>query len=381
MADNKTIYLDNAATTIPYKEVLDSYEKVSTSYFANASSVHKLGQESARLLDLSRRQILDLLGLSNTHEVIFTSGATESNNLGIIGYCLAHKNRGKHIITTVYEHPSVLESFKFLETELGFKVTYLDINEKGKVDINNLLNAITNDTILVSIMAVNNEIGTVNDIEKIAKELKGYPKLAFHVDAVQSICKININFKDVDLVTLTSHKIHGPKGVGCLLKKKALEVKALNNGGGQESGFRSGTTSLDLIVAFAKALRITTENEKASFMKVSKLRDLVLNYIKNKENLYEINSDLENPYIINFSLLNKKASVVVEALSNENIMISSISACHSKGEKYSYVVKALNKPEQIYKNTLRVSFDESNTEEEIKIFLDRLDKIVGEVKQ
>ena len=381
MVDNKTIYLDNAATTIPYKEVLESYEKVSTSYFANSSSVHKLGQESSRLVELSRKQIVDLLGLSKTHDAIFTGGATEANNLAIIGYCLTHKNRGRHIITTVYEHPSVLEAFKFLERELDFKVTYLEINKEGKVDINNLLSLITNETIFVSVMAANNETGSINDIEKIAKALKEYPKIAFHVDAVQAIGKIAINFKDVDMITLTSHKIHGPKGVGCLIKRNNLEITPLNNGGGQENGYRSGTTSTDLIVCFAKALRMTLENQKQSFLKVKNLRDLVLDYVENHKDLYEINSGIENPYILNFSLLTKKASVVVEALSNENIMISSISACHSKGEKSSYVVKALGKPEQVYKNTLRASFDEMNNEEEIKIFLDKLDKIVGEVKQ
>lgn len=381
MVDNKTIYLDNAATTKPYKEVLESYEKVSTSYFANSSSIHKLGQESSRLVELSRKQILDLLGLSNSHDAIFTSGATEANNLAIIGYCLAHKNRGKHILTTVYEHPSVLSAFKFLERELDFKVTYLEVNQDGKVEIDNLLNNIYDDTIFVSIMAANNEIGTINNIEEIAKRLQAFPKIAFHVDAVQSIGKIKINYKDVDLITITSHKIHGPKGVGCLIKRKNLDLTALNNGGGQENGIRSGTVSTDLIVCFAKALRITLENMDKSFKIVSNYRDLVYNYVKNHSDLYEINSGLENPYILNFSLLNKKASVVVEALSNENIMISSISACHSKDEKISHVVKALGKPEQIYRNTLRVSFDETNTEEEIKIFLEKLDKIVGEVKQ
>ena len=381
MVANKTIYLDNAATTKPYKEVLESYEKVSTSYFANSSSIHKLGQEASRLVELSRRQILDLLGLSDSHDAIFTSGATEANNLAIIGYCLSHKNRGKHIITTVYEHPSVLSAFKFLERELDFKVTYLGVNKEGKVDIDNLLNNIQDDTIFVSIMAANNEIGSINDIETIAKKLKGYPKIAFHVDAVQSIGKIRINYKDVDMITLTSHKVHGPKGVGCLIKRKNLEVTPLNNGGGQESGIRSGTVSTDLIVCFAKALRITLENMDQSFKIVSKYRDLVLNYVENNKDLYELNSGKDNPYIINFSLLNKKASVVVEALSNEDIMISSISACHSKDEKFSHVVKALGKSEQVYRNTLRVSFDETNTEEEIKIFLEKIHKIVGEVKQ
>lgn len=380
MAD-RIIYLDNAATTMPYKEVLESYQKASTSYFANSSSIHKLGQESNRLVDLSRKQILDLLGLSKTHEVIFTSGATESNNLAIIGYCLAHKTRGNHIITTVYEHPSVLSAFAFLERELNFKVTYLGINKDGKVDINNLLKEINDNTILVSIMAANNEIGSVNDIANIAKELKKYPKIAFHVDAVQAVGKVHLDYKDVDLVTFTSHKIHGPKGVGCLIKKESISLTALNNGGDQEKGIRSGTVSTDLIACFAKAVRITLQNESKSFKIVSKYRDMLASYINSHSDLYEMNSNLENPYVVNFSLLNRKASVIVEALSNENIMISSVSACHSKGERYSYVVKALGKSEQLYKNTLRVSFDETNTEEEVAIFIETLDKIVREVKQ
>ena len=172
MLDNKIIYLDNAATTIPYNQVLESYQKASTLYFANSSSVHKLGQESSRLVELSRKQILDCAGLGKTHELIFTSGATEANNLGIVGYCLAHKNRGNHIITTVYEHPSVLEAFKFLETQLGFIVTYLPVTVEGKVDINNLLKSITDNTILVSIMHTNNEVGTVQPIAEAGKIIK-----------------------------------------------------------------------------------------------------------------------------------------------------------------------------------------------------------------
>lgn len=381
MLDYKIIYLDNASSTLPYKQVLESYEKASTLYFANSSSVHKLGQESARLIELSRKQILDIVGLSKTHELVFTSGATEANNLAIIGYCLAHKNRGNHVITTSYEHASVLQAFKFLEKELGFEVTYLPVNKQGKVSIDNLLHSITSDTILVSIMAANNEIGAINEIEKIAKELKKYPKIALHTDAVQAFGKVNVNFKDVDLVTITSHKVHGPKGVGALIKKNNLELVSLNNGGGQEGGLRSGTLSNDLVACFAKAVRITFENQAKVTEHVTVLRDKVLNYLTNHENLFEINSVLENPYVVNFSLKDRKASVVVEALSNENIMVSSTSACNSKGERYSYVVKALGKPEQIYKNTIRVSFDGSNTEEDIDIFLDALNRIIGEVKQ
>ena len=380
MAD-KIIYLDNAATTIPYKEVLESYNKASTSYFANASSIHKLGQESARLVELSRKQILDVIGLNKTHDLVFTSGATEANNLAIIGYCLKFKNRGNHIITTVYEHPSILETFEFLKREFNFEVTYLNVNENGVVDVDNLLNQIRDNTILVSIMAVNNEIGSINPIEEIATKLKKYNKIAFHTDAVQAIGKIDINYKDVDMITITSHKIHGPKGVGCLIKKNSISLTAINNGGGQEKGERSGTMSTELIACFSKALKLTVLNMKKSAEKVKLLKQKVEDYVLNNADLYEINSSKENPFILNFSLKNRKASVVVEALSNANIMISSISACHSHGEQGSYVVKALGKNEQLSRNTLRISFDENNTMEDIETFIATLDKIIREVKQ
>lgn len=380
MNDKQVIYLDNAATTKLNKDVLDSYEKASSFYFANSSSIHGLGQNSARIVELSRKQILEVVKLEKTHDVIFTSGATESNNLAIIGYCLAHLGRGKHIITTCYEHPSVLEACKFLETYFNFEVTYLPVNRQGHVEINNLLSAIRNDTILVSIMAVNNEIGAINNIEEIAKELKKYAKIVFHVDAVQAFGKIKFDFSLVDMITITGHKIHGPKGVGCLIKNTKISLASLNNGGGQEKGERSGTLANELVICLAKAIKIANNDREKNLAKVSELNLKLMTYLKENPANYELNSDERNPFVVNFSLKNRKASVVVEALSNEGIMVSSTSACHSKGETGSYVVKALGKSEELYNNTVRVSFDESNTLEEVDTFIKALDKIVKEIK-
>ncbi len=381
MAQNNLIYFDNASTTKVNPEVLQAYIKVNETTFGNASSIHFAGQEASRLLDKSRESILSSFGLSSSHQVIFTSGATEGNNLAIKGYALKYKNRGSHIIVSAIEHASVLECAKQLESEFGFNVTYLPVDEHGTINIEELINAITDKTILVSIMAVNNEIGVVNDIEGIAKLLTAYPKIAFHVDATQAIGKVNLNYSNVDFITFSGHKIHGLKGTGALIKKKKLEVLPLNSGGGQEDNFRSGTNDVAGAVSLAKAIKLANSEIEKNKLKITAISFLIYEYLEKNNDLYEINSDKENPYIINFSLKNKKASVVVEALSNKNIMVSSISACHSRKESYSHVVMAMGKGEILSHNTVRVSLDSSNTIDEGKVFLKELDEIVRGIKQ
>ena len=379
MAD-KIIYLDNAATTLVNPEVLDTYNKVVNGYFANASSIHAEGQKANRLLEKSREQILSCLHL-NEHEVIFTSGATEANNLAIKGYCLEHQNRGKHIIVSSVEHACVLESARWLE-KFGFEVTYLPVNSKGVVEAETLKAALRDDTILVSIMAVNNETGAINPIHEIASLLKNYSKIAFHVDAVQSMGKVEINYSEIDMFSVAGHKIHSLKGSGLLIKRKKIELLPMNSGGGQENNLRSGTNDVASAASISKAVRLATENMMAKKEKVTKLYQIVKDYIDENPELYELNSySSDNPYIINFSLKTRKASVVVEALSNNGIMISSISACHSRGEPMSYVVAAMGKDEFLSHNTLRISFDESNTVDEIKTFISALDKIIRSLKQ
>lgn len=377
---NRIIYLDNAATTLVNPEVLSTYNQVINTYFANPSSIHAEGQKANRLLDKAREQILSCFNLTN-HEVIFTSGATEANNLAIKGFCLEHSSRGKHIIVSNVEHPSVLESAKWLE-KFGFKVTYLPVNSKGIVELETLKKAIRNDTILVSIMAVNNEIGAVNPIEEIANYLKDFPKIAFHVDAVQAIGKVDISYKDVDLISIAGHKIHCMVGTGVLIKNKKIDIMAINSGGGQENNLRSGTSDVAMGASIAKAIRLALQDAEEKRNNIRKLYNYIRDYVSSQESLYDINSYFEeNPYVFNFSLKTKKASVVVEALSNEGIMISSISACHSKGEPISYVVQAMGKDETLSHNTLRISFDEQNTIDDVKALIEALDKIVRGIKQ
>lgn len=377
------IYFDNAASSLPYKEVLDVYYKACLDYYANPSSVHHFGVDCNYLLDKTRTDILSLLKLDNNYEVIFTSGATEANNLAIKGIAFHYSNRGKHIITSKVEHPSILEVFADLKNNFGFDVTYLDVNEDGTVKLDELESNIRKDTILVSIMGVNNETGAINDLKKIKQICSKYPKIYFHSDLVQGIGKVNFDYKNLDLFTITGHKIHGLKGCGVLIKKKNIVLSALINGGGQENNFRSGTNDLPHALAFKKALEISFKNFKQSFERVQIIKNKLANYLNNDKENYHLNSCFldENPYIVNFSTLKKKAAVVVEALSNENIFVSSISSCHSKKEKNSYVIEEMSHNPSLAHNTIRVSFSYLNTVEEVEILISTLERIIKSVKQ
>ena len=374
------IYLDNAATAKVDPEVLDSYNQITLNYFANPSSIHSLGQAASRLLGKSREQILNVLKLTH-HEVIFTSGATEANNLAIKGYCFANRSRGNHIITSVSEHPSVLNSVLELK-DFGYEVTVLPVNEKGAVEVKTLKEAIKENTILVSLMMVNNETGAINPIKEIGEYLKNFPKIAFHVDMVQAMGKLPLDLNNIDMFSIAGHKIHGLLGSGVLVKEKKIILKAINNGGGQENNLRSGTNTLALSASLAKAIRIAISNQAKDYEHVKTLSERLLDYLKDNQDKYLINSYYEeNPYIVNFSLRNHKASVVVEALSNRGIMVSSLSACHAKHEDYSAVVYAMTNDLNIAHNTIRVSFGRDNTLEDVEALIKNLESIIKEIKQ
>lgn len=374
------IYLDNAATTKVDPEVLNSYNQITIKYFANPSSIHSLGQESSRLLDKSREQILNVLKLTH-HDVIFTSGATEANNLAIKGYCFANRSRGKHIITSSTEHPSVLNTVLEMQ-DFGFEVTVLPVNKEGQIEVNSLKAAIREDTILVSLMMVNNEVGAINPIKEVGEYLKKFPKIAFHVDMVQAIGKLPLDFNNINMFSIAGHKIHGLLGSGLLIKEKKIILKAINQGGGQENNLRSGTNTLALSASLAKALRLAVEGEANNFKKVKVLSERLQGYLKDNKDKYLINSyNEDNPYIVNFSLLHHKASVVVEALSNRGIMVSSLSACHAKNEDYSKVVYAMYQDLNLAHNTIRISFDKDNTIEEVEALIKNLEEILKEIKQ
>lgn len=372
------IYLDYAATTPVDKEILDTFTLINKRFFANTSSMHKLGFEVSQL-ELKARQQIAAIFKRNEKEVLFTSGATESNNLAIKGVCLKYQNRGKHIITTLGEHASVLNAFKQLEEEFGFKVTYLSLNSEGCINIDELKSSIDNETILVSVMAVNNETGSINKIEEIGKILKDYPKIFFHVDATQAIGKININYQDVDLISMSAHKINGFKGSGVLIKREKIDILPLFSGGGQEYSFRSGTTNFPYEVCISKAIRIAFENQKKHYDYVYSLNQILRRELNQLPGI-EINSpDNASPFIINF-YVGKKGSVVSEALSNRNIYVSTQSACSSKKLSLSHVLKAMGKSDKVSENSLRISLSHLNNKEEIIEFIKNLKEVLNTIK-
>ncbi|MCQ2802495.1 MAG: cysteine desulfurase [Bacilli bacterium] len=377
--DNKIIYLDSASKTIPYEECFEVFNNAQKQYFANPSSIHFEGVKALRYIDGCREEILNALSLSNKN-ILFTSSATEANNLALKGFAFKYKNRGKHIISTSYEHESVKEALKQLEEEFGFEVTYLKPNSEGVISVSDVISQIRKDTILVSIMAVNNEIGSINDIDAIGKELKKYPKICFHVDAAQAIGKIKMDFNQVDLLTISGHKIHGFVGSAALIFKKNLVVLPMFSGGGQEFGLRSSTLDIANISVLTYALKTSIKEGKNHFDSVSKLSTLLYEYLSKHPEKYHINSNNKNPYIVNFSTISKKGSVVVEALSRNGIMVSSTSACSSYKEKGSYVVESINSDPNVFNNTIRVSFSYLNTVSEIETFIKTLDKIVEEIR-
>lgn len=374
------IYFDNAATTVVDDEVLDTFVKLTKKLIGNPSSVNGKGQEASNFLEKAREQIASTLHLNRNKEVIFTSGATESNNMAIEGICSRYKKVGKHIITTEVEHPSVLNVFKKLENE-GFEVTYLKVDNKGQISLEELKNAMREDTILVSIMAVNNEIGTIYPIEEASKIVKEYKNAFFMVDATQGIGKVRINFNDVDIFSMSSHKIKGLKSVGLLVKDRKINLDPIVEGGGQENGLRSGTMNAPLCCSLATALRKYFASFDTRYKKAKELNSYLRNELSKMGDEIIILSD-ENessPYILNFALTHYKASVVVEALSQREVYISTKSACSEHSKSSSSVIQKMGYDESVASNALRLSFegveDVSKGEEFIKIFKEVLSKL------
>jgi len=370
------IYFDNSATTKPYKEVLETYMTVSEQFFGNPSSIHKLGGKSEQLLSKARLQVADLLSVQPS-EIIFTSGGTEGNNLAIKGTAMMHRSRGKHLITTEMEHPSIYEAYKQLEG-IGFEVTYLSPDEDGFISVEKVADALREDTILVSIIHVNNETGAIQPIHEIGQFLKKYPKIFFHVDAVQGIGKVPLHIKQsaIDLLSVSGHKFHSVKGTGLLYVREGVTLSSMMTGGSQEREIRSGTENLAGIVAMARALRITLEKQKSESDDLLKLRDELLHHLEKIDGAV-INSPSSNfaPHILNISFVGLKPEVIVHALSEENIYISTKSACSSKNYEISRVLQSMGKSEQVAGSAIRISLSYENTIEEVNMF----NKVMSEV--
>ena len=365
------VYLDYSATTPINEEVLDTYVKVSKEYIGNPNSLHLLGVRSKNIIDLSTKQIKEILKVPN-HEVIYTSGASESNNLALKGIAFEYKNRGNHIITTPLEHSSIVAPLNFLAKQ-GFEIDIVNLNEDGTVNINHLKELINDKTILVSISAVDSEIGIRQNIEEISKIVKNNPKCFFHVDATQAIGKVNINYEDVDLISFSAHKFFGPKGIGVLLKKENIVIQSQIQGGNSTTKYRSGTPATPLIVSIAKALRLCNQNLEDKINEIKKLNSIIRSKLSSYNNVHINSTDKSIPHILNFSVTKIKPETFLHALEEKNIFISTKSAC-SKNNSKSNSVMAVTKNEDYANYSLRISLSYLTTIEEINYFLEKFDE-------
>lgn len=367
------VYLDNNATTPVAPEVLEAMAPYWRERFGNPSSAHRKGVEAERAVRASRATIARLLGVKES-EVIFTSGGTEGDNLAIKGVARALHRRGNHIVTTKIEHPAVLESCRDLEAE-GFRVTYLDVDAGGLLTPEAVEAALTPETILVSIMHVNNELGTILPISEIAERVKRrHPQIVFHSDGVQAVGKTWVDLRGIDLYTISGHKIHAPKGIGALIAREGVKMKPLLSGGGQERGWRSGTENVAGIVGLARALELMYEDLEGKLAYFRTLREHFLDGVRRIPGA-RINSPEQSvPTTVNVSFPGVPAEVLLHALEEEGVFASTGAACASRKRKRSHVLEAVGLPPEVSDSSLRFSFSRYTTREDIERALAALNR-------
>lgn len=365
------IYFDNAATTMPDPQALRIYQEVASKIYGNPSSLHQLGTNASRILQASRKQIADLLGC-NEQEIIFTSGGTESDNWALKGLAFEKASYGKHIIVSDIEHPAVKESAKWLESQ-GFSISFAPVTKDGFVDVEKLANLIQPDTILVSVMGVNNEIGSIKPIKAISELLSDKPGIAFHVDAVQAIGKIPTSeflTDRVDFASFSGHKFHAVRGIGFLYMKTGKRLSPLLNGGGQEKGQRSTTENLPAIASMARALRLLNEREESALKKISVMKQVLFEALSTYKDV-TVFSGIEGfaPNILTFGIKGVRGEVLVHAFESHEIYISTTSACSSKAGKPAGTVLAMGVPLQDAQTAVRISLDDDNDMGQVEQFL------------
>lgn len=377
------IYFDNSATTLPYPKAIKTYEEVATKIFGNPSSLHQLGSQSSRILQASRQQIAELLG-KRTDEVFFTSGGTEGDNWVIKGLAFEKQRYGKHIIVSDIEHPAVKESAKWLQTQ-GFEVDFAPVDKKGFVKVDVLAKLLRPDTILVSIMAVNNEIGSVQPIKAISKLLADKASISFHVDAVQAIGKIATDdylTDRVDFATFSGHKFHSVRGVGFIYKKAGKKISPLLNGGGQEAGFRSTTENVAGIAATAKALRIVLDKAKIGQKQLLAMKRILFDSLSHYDDVI-LFSEMEYfaPNILTFGIKGVRGEVLVHAFEEHDIYISTTSACSSKAGKPAGTLISMGISGKLAQTAVRLSLDEDNDMSQVEQFLTIFKQIYEKTKK
>ena len=369
------IYLDNSATTMVDDRVLETFNKVCKNYPGNSNSLHSLGIKSKELEDYATEKIINLLGVKPS-EIIYTSGASESNNTVLKGVASKYKNRGNHIITTYLEHSSVLETCKYLENK-GFIIDYVKIKDNGLIDIDDLERLLTDNTILVSVAYVDSELGIRQDIDTISKIVKKHPKCYFHVDATQAIGKIKVDPTSIDFISMSAHKIFGLKGIGLLIKKDNIVIDNLIHGGKSTTIYRSGTPALPLICSLMKALELVIPNIDKNYEYVSSLSRKIKDNLKKYDNIHINSTENSIPYIINFSVIGVKPETFIHTMEEEDIYLSTKSACSTSDISLS--VDSIYHNREISMSSIRISLSYKNTEEEIDKFIKAFDKIYNKL--
>ena len=372
------IYFDNSATTRPYDEVIEAVVNAMKTDYGNPSSMHLKGLDAEHIVKDAAESVCRILKCL-PEEVVFTSGGTESNNMAIIGSALAKKRSGRHIVVSSVEHASVSAVMQFLIRE-GYEVTYIPSDEKGIVSPEAFKDAVRDDTILVSCMHVNNEIGSVMPVTEIAKAVKSKnPNVYFHVDAIQSFGKIEVIPKNIgcDLLSVSGHKIHGPKGSGFLYIKKGTLIRPIIYGGGQQKNMRSGTENVPAMSGLGKAVMLTFADFDKKIEHIRALRDKLINGLTEIEDVYS-NTDMENgaPHIASISFVGVRAEVMLHALEDKGIYVSSGSACSSNKSKESAVLSAIGLDKKRLESTLRFSFGEENTNDEVDYAIDTIKQLL-----
>ena len=371
------IYLDYAANTPIDKKVLDYYYDISQKYYGNPNSTHKVGRYAKDIIDNATDNIAKKFGVSK-EEIIYTSGATESNNMAIKGVCEKYKNKGRHIIISSLEHNSIIASATVMQDK-GFDVDLVPINKEGLVDINELKKLIREDTILVSIVAVDSEIGLVQPIEEISILLKQYPNIHFHTDATQAIGKVKIDYSNVDLITFSPHKFYGINGIGVLIKKKNTNLIPIISGGKSTTVYRSGTPVTPLIASVDKALDIALSNLDDRYNYVLELNKKVINHLKKYSLIHINNTNKSIPYTINFSIKNVNSKNFAKMLEERDVYISTKTSCCPDNTP-SKLVYALTKDKSLALTSVRVSISYLTTKEEIEKFLKIFDECIDKLK-
>lgn len=381
--NSREVYLDNSATTPVLPEIADRIREVMVIQYGNPSSLHRKGVEAELLVTEARRQISRSLG-AKEQEIIFTAGGTEANNLALFGVVGAHSRKGKHIIVSDIEHPSIIETAVRL-SKRGYEVAFCPVDASGLVDPKSLASLVTQDTILISIMMVNNEIGTLQPMTDLVKAVREVnPEVIFHSDCVQALGKIPLNPANIglDLATISSHKVHGPKGVGALYVRDKLALEGQVFGGGQERQMRSGTENVPGIVGFGMAVEQACKEVDRGLEIIKSLREYLMERLRDEGVEFAVNGDLKNslPYIVSLGFPGVRGEVLVHFLESQNVFVSTGSACHSRTVKISHVLKSIDISGPQAEGTIRISFSTLNDKEDVEILVAGLKTALSRLK-